>query len=958
MAEAVVSFAVETIGNLLIEEAKFLHGVSDQVEQLQLELDQLRSFLRDADAKQQQHEEETVKVWISQARDLAYAAEDLLESYAFKVASRRGRDMRSIVKNCVCILNKCYAGRKIGKEIQTLKAKISDLTKRFHEYGIRAKMERDGGTSSLEQQLRRTYSRVIEDDFVGLKDDVGLIVEKLVMEDEIHRHLRVVSISGMGGLGKTTLAQKVYNHPRVKRYFDICTWVCVSQKWQKEDMLQQILFSLIPERRKEILKWRDEELVRQLFQILQSKKYFLVLDDIWSIEAWECIKQAFPIKKDGSKILLTTRNKDVAVQIDPNGFHHQPRLLTEDECWELLKMKALRERFEGDMQKLEILGKEMVKYCGGLPLGVIVLGGTLATKKSLNEWEVVHKNIKAHLGRGKNLIEEQGNVHKILALSYNDLPQKLKPCFLYLGKFDEDSDIDAETLYQLWIAEGMISVKDRIGEESMMDVAERYLGELVQRCMVEGIDPETPSILRSLSSCRLHDLMRDLSLLKATEENFLLSISYGDGFDDDTTNNSSLSHLLQVYRLVIRLPKESVPKYVPLEKRITRHLRSLSLLVLDDYEGRLPRTMKSQFNRFKMLRVLSIEGLCPSEPVDDTRKDFFNETIDHLRLPKAIGKLIHLRYLSLRRSLFVCLPSSIGNLQHLQTLDLRGVVLKIPNVLSKMRQLRHLYLSENHLAPGRLVNIMFCKLRLNRLNKLETLENFCIPFCHIKDVSKLKNLRALSAKIHMDYGDPTEIIGYMSNLEHLRRTSLSIISKEDSTTMNEKLSLVVGECLSCCNLQRLKVMGSFGNLPRYEDHFCRRLTTLELKMSKITEDPMKTLEIFPNLQKLSFFWDSFVGTEMRCTASGFRQLRSLYLGHLSNLEQWWIDDGAMPNLLDLTIAQCRKLEMIPNGLRSISTLQQLKVMLMPREFEDRIRAVDGREGADFHKISHIPSVII
>ncbi|KAL3533905.1 hypothetical protein ACH5RR_007426 [Cinchona calisaya] len=345
MAEAAVSLAVKTISNLLIEEAKFLRIVSDQVDQLHVELSRMRAFLKDADMRQ--HDEEIVKVWISQARDLAYEAEDLIESYAFKVASRRGEGIRNIFKRTVCILKECNANHNIGADINSLKTKISDLTKSFQEHGIRAIMEREeGGTISLEQQLRRTYSHVIEDDFVGLEGDVKLLVENLVMEDEIH-HFRVVSIYGMGGSGKTTLAQKIYNHRRVKRYFDGYAWVCVSQKWQKEDMLQRILISLIPERREDILKWRDEELVKQLFQIQQNKKYLLVLDDVWSPDAWECIKQAFPItNKNGSKVLLTTRNKNVAEQIGPNGFHHQPRMLSDDECWELLKLKALKERCE------------------------------------------------------------------------------------------------------------------------------------------------------------------------------------------------------------------------------------------------------------------------------------------------------------------------------------------------------------------------------------------------------------------------------------------------------------------------------------------------------------------------------------------------------------------------------------------------------------------------------------
>ncbi|CDP10115.1 unnamed protein product [Coffea canephora] len=925
MAVAAVSFAAETIGNLLIEETKFLQGVSDQVEQLQLELKRMQSFLKDADARQ--HEEERVKVWISQARDLAYEADDLIERYAFKVASRRRKGIRGITKRCVGILNECYARH-------TTKTAV---------------MERqDGASSSSHQQLRRTYSHVVEDDFVGLEDDVEMLVKHLLRGSDhdhaIDQHFRVVSICGMGGLGKTTLARKVYNHPELRRCFDGLAWVCVSQKWQKEDILQRILLSLIPEKRKEILEWRDEELVRQLFQILQNKKCLVVLDDIWATEPWECIKQAFPIRNDGSKILVTSRNKDVALHIDPSGFHHQPRFLSEDESWQLLQRKALRGRFHGeheDFKKLENLGKEMVKACGGLPLAVIVLSGTLATKKDLNEWATVNRNIKAHLGRGNNLIKEEGNLHKILALSYNDLPYKLKPCFLYLSRYEEDSDIGTEKLYQLWIAEGIISTKDQIGEESMMDVAERYLGELVTRCMVQGKAPDDDDVMlssvgRSFASCRLHDLMRDLSLLKAKEENFL--------------------------------------KYVPpAEKRNTRHLRSLALLLLGNefYEGRLPKKMKSQFNRFKMLRVLTIEGIRPAFSEDHILKTVFLLVADHLRLPKAVGELIHLRYLSLRNSVFVCLPSSLGNLQNLQTLDLRAGVCRIPNVLWKMRQLRHLYLPANYAdrMVGKFSLNLCCKnLRLKGLDKLEILENFCPPTCSSQDISTLKNLRVLSAVVFTGNFDdeyfPVEIHRLMANSDHVRCTSLIIVFNNDITPAvaltKKKLSDAVGQCFSSRNLQLLEVHGPLANFPKYEARYMHAsLLKLKLTTMEMEEDSMETLERLPNLRSLHLRDLNILGKEMRCKATGFGQLRFLRFEFLRNLEKWNVDEGAMPNLSVLTIVYCTKLEMVPNGLRYVKTLKELNIASMPKEFTDRIQAVNGEDkGQDFDKVSHIPTISV
>ena len=161
------------------------------------------------------------------------------------------------------------------------------------------------------------------------------------------------------------------------------------------------------------------------------------------------------------------------------------------------------------------LGEEMIEYCGGLPLAITVLGGLLATKQTQEEWEDVHKHVKSYLHEEQNL-----RVNKVLALSYNDLPSHLKPCFLYLGHFPEDFEIPTKELIQMWMGEGFISQIQHKGgrEDTMDDVGDRYLRELVQRCMVlvgkEGS-------LGRIKICRMHDLMRDFCVSKAQDENFL-----------------------------------------------------------------------------------------------------------------------------------------------------------------------------------------------------------------------------------------------------------------------------------------------------------------------------------------------------------------------------------------------------------------------------------------------------
>ena len=209
--------------------------------------------------------------------------------------------------------------------------------------------------------------------------------------------------------------------------------------------------------------------------MLSEKRYLVVLDDIWGMEVWDGLKSAFPRGKMGSKILLTTRNWDVALHVDACSNPHQLRPLTEDESFRLLCNKA----FPGakgiplELVQLESLAKEIVVKCGGLPLAVVVVGGLLSRKlKSSGEWKRVLQNISWHL------LEEQEKIARILALSYNDLPPHLKSCFLYLGLFPEGVNIQTKKLIRLWVAEGFLLQE---GEETAEGVAQKYLNELIGR---------------------------------------------------------------------------------------------------------------------------------------------------------------------------------------------------------------------------------------------------------------------------------------------------------------------------------------------------------------------------------------------------------------------------------------------------------------------------------------------
>ncbi|KAK6946372.1 Rx, N-terminal [Dillenia turbinata] len=533
VVQSVVSNVLGRISDQLISEVKFLQGVADQVRSLEDELKWVQSFLRYADASYDQGDER-LHTWVADFREIAYDAEDAIDTYIFRVAfikNRRG-SFRGFLKRLTGIFKEIKYTYQVGLQIKSINGRIADIRNRLPTYGITTSMGGNGQPCSLADGRkhrpgrRHSYANEEEEDVVGLDEDINKLVQELT---NIQSHSRIVSIVGIGGSGKTTLARKVYNHSHVKRHFDCSAWISISQEWRARDIFTNILTqisSLSKEERELIEKMTHDELVLKVQNHLKEKLYLLVLDDIWKNEAWDELKPSFPSGILGSKHLLTTRIKDVALHADPNCFLHMPRSLKNIEAWELLSKKVKRVIGEGTSQQVTVfckLGKEMVKKCGGLPLAIVVLGGLLATRTTIQEWEKLSQNISSQLRKaGKGSHQHHGEVLTVLALSYNDLPYHLKSCFLYLGLFPEDFEIRARRLIRMWIAEGFILSSQIDREETLEDAGEDCLHELIQRSMIQV---GTTDASGRVKTCRMHDLMRDLCLEKARDENFLQILS-------------------------------------------------------------------------------------------------------------------------------------------------------------------------------------------------------------------------------------------------------------------------------------------------------------------------------------------------------------------------------------------------------------------------------------------------
>ncbi|KAK9051917.1 hypothetical protein SSX86_028545 [Deinandra increscens subsp. villosa] len=479
--------------------------------------------------------------------------------------------------------------------------------------------------------------KVLEEFVVGLKRDAGLIRDKLV-EDQ--KQLDVVSIVGMGGIGKTTLATKVFNDPFVVYHFHVRAWATVSQTYEKQDLLIQILASIgveiDPDQGDNYSHLRG-----MLHKRLMDKRYLIVIDDIWSTEAWDDLKPYFPNGNSGSRILLTSRLKEVPLHAKSHGFIHHLEYLTDEESWELLCNKVFR---GADCPRWLIeSGMLIAKNCHGLPLAVVVISGVLA-KESLTKdsWEKVADSVSSYI------VSDQTGCVDILALSYDHLPPHLKDCFLYLGAFPEDHKFQVRRLIWLWMAEGFIQ---QVGNRSLEETGEEYLQELVDRNLVNVADRKFNGAIKA---CSVHDVLRELCLEKARQEDFCLKINMG------------------IRRLASMRPRRIFTNvdFFANNYLDRPHPRVRTLLCLHN-GGSIINITLNHFYTYPLLMVLDIQKC--------KLADF----------PEAIELLVHLRYLAFWY--IRGFPSSLCNLVSLQTLIIKSVTsLWLPNTVSNLVNLRHL----------------------------------------------------------------------------------------------------------------------------------------------------------------------------------------------------------------------------------------------------------------------------
>ncbi|CAF1921141.1 hypothetical protein YC2023_020434 [Brassica napus] len=608
------------------------------------------------------------------------------------------------------------------------------------------------------------------------------------------------------------------------------------------------------------------------------------------------------------------KKMEVALHADKHCVTFKPECLTFEESWDLFQRIAFpikdtaEFKIEEDMKEI---GMEMIRHCGGLPLAIKVLGALLGKKYSLHEWKRIRENIKAPTVRGSGSDDRNFNlkVYDVLYLSFEELPAYLKQCFLYLASFPEDYKIDVETLSYYWAAEGM----DFDGA-SIREVADGYIEQLVKRNMV--ISERDVKTFR-FETLQLHDMMREVCLRKAEEENFVQTICRS------TENSKSPCKSRRL--AVVRCLDETF--------NVDTEVKNPSLRTLLFLESKTPMATSLLFTRHKLMRVLDLPSV----------------KFEGGKVPSSIGKLIHLRYLSLKGSNVTELPSSMRNLKKLLYLNLDVYrcfpeVVYMPNILKDMRELTFLCLPKS-------LHHNNTKLELENLVSLEKLKNFNTKHGRVTDLKGMTRLRSLSMYIEDNTCTMETLSSSLSELSHLE--SLTIVTKYKGfycIPMNDDDD-EEGFVWDFFNLKQLNLEIYMPRLPdaqRSPSH----LTTISLRLCRLKEDPMPILEKLLHLKEVRLKNNSFCGRRMVCSRDGFPQLQTLEFDGLEEWEEWIVEEGSMPLLCTLCIYECRKLKEIPDGLRFITSLNSLLFYNMGKRWEKRL----SKGGKDYYKVQHIPSV--
>ncbi|KAJ0613286.1 putative virus X resistance protein-like, coiled-coil [Helianthus annuus] len=919
----IVKEVVRILGSVAAQELALLRGLEGDILSLKNDFEQIQAVLQDAEEKRVKNN--AVEVWLKHLRSASLEAENVLDEISTEalLQSLHKQRVRYRVKAFFSSNHNKYMTRvRIAHKVKDIRRKLNDITSKRIELDLTpsAPTSHVDDTEVVGQMPDRETSSVIHDTSVimGRNEERDMVIGDICNKD-IGKHengeVRVYGIWGMGGLGKTTLAQLVYNHETVNQYFDLKCWVYVSENFQVKEIMKKIIESID---KCGCTLTQLETLQESLQSKLRGRKFLIVLDDVWAEEKekakWEELSKTLSCGAEESIVVMTTRSQTTTrMMAKVPELQHKLGCLSKEDAWLLFKKLAFAQGSEGgDISELEPIGREIVEKCKGLPLAVKTLGSLMWSKSSTNYWRYVKDN---------NLweLEEIHVVPAILKLSYDNLLPHLKRCFTYCCLFPKGYAMTKDELTTLWVANGFIPSKR--GKDLYM-LGEEIFDSLVWRSFftVKANSQDDEYVM--------HDLIHDMARLVMGDDCLVIEPGKEVIIPDGVLHLSS-----------------SCPdfRFSPQDLKRLTSLRSVFMFGERFYDCNIGQI----FNNVH-LRVLYLRG------------------VNLNAFPESICKLKHLRYLNLSRSSIEVLCESIIYLQNLQMLLLKDCkrLEKLPRGLRYMRNLQRLDIYGcfhlSHLPRGikelsslrtlpvfplnKSLNKSVAKIgELGSLNLLEgNLEIAGLAFVGGLSEAKSANLKcktnlsvlvlnwsekaAFFRRIQQMFTHDEEVLEGLEPTSSLKELSIydymgKIISPSWMVNLKNLVEIKFDRCKNCEHIPAL------GRLPNLRVIYLRYMDSLKCFHDEDTNMLGDTTTMFPCLQML-------------------------YIDECPMLNSL---PSHLPKLEVLSLDCCKKLVSLPDEIQSFKFMKTLEISgckLLRKRYDKEIG------GVDWHKISHISRIEI